>query len=344
MAIQFYCGSPGAGKSYHVVRYVILPALIAGRCILTNLPVKLKEIYEAYPQLKEQDNYLEFVEHKQIRDLHEIVDCEKYAGWLIVIDEAHDYWPSHNFIKEEGFRSWLSQSRHKMQDVILVTQDFANVAKFIRGLTKERWHFEKNDARGFSKSYMQDYFTGISKKRVTREIRKYDPEYFNYYDSHDTGLLGNGFQEVHVGKKMNIMKKPYWYLVVGVAFFLFGFNMFFSKGHSEELKTAGKSGSISKAKVLKSNHIEEGRSVAGLRADYGWCRTIVRIGAGKLDYKGVKGFAFSGEDVILKGAFIVVGMIGSKNQNIYLLKGSNMSISRIKIPTKTYEVGQKICL
>ena len=118
MAIQFYCGSPGAGKSYHVVRYVIIPALLQGRNILTNLPLKLKEIYLAYPDLNEAENYVEFVDNDKIKDLHKIVDSESYAKWLIVIDEAHDYWPSHEFIRDEGFRSWISLTKIQFQYLI----------------------------------------------------------------------------------------------------------------------------------------------------------------------------------------------------------------------------------
>lgn len=37
MAITAYIGTPGSGKSYEIVRSVIIPAVCAGRRIVTNI-------------------------------------------------------------------------------------------------------------------------------------------------------------------------------------------------------------------------------------------------------------------------------------------------------------------
>jgi len=55
-------------------------------------------------------------------------------------------------------------------------------------------------------------------------------------------------------------------------------------------------------------------------------------------------FPTKGEGIILQGAFIVVGVIGTGQENIYLLQDASHKVSKIKIPYKSYNIGQKICV
>ena len=364
MALNFYCGSPGAGKSYHVVRYVIIPALQEGRNILTNLPLKLQEIYQAYPELKDQENEVRFIDKDKIENIHLEVDKQEYAGWLIVIDEAHDYWPSYKQIKNEDFRSWLSQHRHKFQDIILVTQDFTNVNRYIRTFIKERFEFEKNDVRGSSKSYMQDHFLKESKKRTKREIHRYNPIYFNYYHSHDIGLAGSGFKEQRTGKKINLMKIPFLMTFGGVGLAVIGLIMLVSNisggmgSDSEEVenKTVSRPEIIPanspKIEVLPVKTVSGGSSssITGPVA-MNWCKNVVRswagVGAdrqGIIGKLGINGHSMSGGTVELKGAYIVTGAMIMPGKAIYFVKDLKFSIYKVVFVDDKYGVGQKICL
>ena len=40
MSITAYTGLPGSGKTYGVVQHVIVPALQAGRRVVTNIPMR----------------------------------------------------------------------------------------------------------------------------------------------------------------------------------------------------------------------------------------------------------------------------------------------------------------
>ena len=374
MALNFYCGSPGAGKSYHVVRYVIIGALKDGRNVLTNLPVKMDSILEAYPDLKNQDNELRMIENDKVKNIHRIVDSQEYAGWVLVIDEAHDFWPSEETIRDPDFKSWLSQHRHKLQDVIMITQDFENMSKYIRRLTKERFEFEKNDVRGSANSYMQDHFLKQSKKRTKREIHKYAAEFFEYYYSHDIGLAGSGFKEQRTGKKMNLMRKPVVMAIGGVGLALICiFLLFYSIGGS-----VGHAGETSQNEVNNRLTIDPIKdSIVPVDSGFSeslansnelgylpiktpdiWCKNVSRssAGVGGMDISGNKfipvevnshvgiyGLTSFGGNIQLKGAYKVIGAIIIPKKAIYILRASDKDIYKIKLEENIYTVGQKIC-
>jgi len=359
MAVSFYCGSPGAGKSYHVVRHVIIKALGERRKILTNLPLKLKEIYEGYPKFWGNGGYVEFLQKEEIKDLHLKVDNPQYAGWLIIIDEAHDYWPSSEPCKNEQFRSWLSQHRHKFQDLILITQDFANLSKYIRSLVKERFEFEKNDSRGSEKTYMQDFYLKGSKKRSDREIRKYDSRFFDYYNSHDIGLAGHGFKEKRTGKKMNLMRLPYLIIGGGLLMVIFSVGVAFSQFN----KGTGKAEKLPEKRTVTSGIIEPVKS--GINQPFkpmfsggspasvsqGFCNKVT-IGAwagvgAKQSSDGILGMMgtnMEGGQILLKGEYTVIGVLEMPGKVIFIVRNSKKEVFRLKFEHLKYELGQRICL
>lgn len=352
MALNFYCGVPGAGKSYHVVRYVIIEALKQKRNILTNLPLKLKEIYAAYPELSDQENVVEFIDNEKIEKLNLVVDCDKYIRWVIVIDETHDYWPSYKGITDEGFRSWISQHRHKFQDLVFITQDFSNVNKYIRTFTKERYVFQKNDSLGFGKTYMQDYFLDSQRKRANRVVRKYDPKFFAFYNSHDAGLAGSGFKEERVGQKINLMRKPFMLLLFGVVLSFVCVKAFYSKFSSDEspdIKSvkAGNQKNLSissKPQIVSRSPSSGSDEIPSDNLSFAWCKNTARAGVGGQNYKGILLKNRSGREQQLKRAFVVVGIIGTFTDYIYLVKDQFGNVIRVKLKNDVYSISQHICL
>ena len=357
MALNFYCGSPGAGKSYHVVKEVVVTALLNGKNIITNLPLKMGEIHKAFPQLVEQNNYVRIINDEQVRDIHKIVDNDKYAGWIIIIDEAHNYWPSNEAMKDEDFKSWLSQHRHKMQNIVMITQDFTNINKFVRSMVQERYEFEKNESRGSEKSYMQDFFLKQSKKKVDRKICKYNPEYFKFYRSHDVGMAEAGFKEERVGKKMNLMRKPFMYAVGGVGLALvcivFFFKSFAGSVQDEPVEALNSVSSPQMIEPINNPRKVSVSSKLDRKVTRGWCNNIMRVSAGVqgMDRSlrvqtifGRAGSTMQGGSVRLKGAFIVVGSIEMPLKSIYFVRDLDSIIFRLKVENSIYSVGEKICL
>jgi zona occludens toxin len=93
MSIVAYTGLPGSGKSYGVVEHVIVPALVEGRAVYTNIPLNELEIFK-YLQTKGMNRI----------NIHpfSIDDAKEKEGYMagipggavIVIDEIWRLWPS----------------------------------------------------------------------------------------------------------------------------------------------------------------------------------------------------------------------------------------------------------
>lgn len=369
MSTLFYCGPPGSGKSYHVVKEVIIPSLKEGRKILTNLPVRLDVMETKIPELKfvEKMNFLEMIDEDKIRNIHEIVADPKgvYAGCLIVIDEAHNYWPTDEPIKNKDFKKWYTEQRHYFQDVVLLTQDFDNVHKFMRSITEKRFEYSKNADKGFENGYNEDYYIGKSKKRPVRTMHSYDKFYFQFYFSHSQSLAGKGLSEKRVGRKVNILFKYVLRLGIGVALFIGSMSIFFSRvnekiesGKKAELKNSNEQRKSTKPNVGTSSLVGSGEfkkvdisvskefSNNGNANEVDWCRNTGRSNAGIGAIRSSKnGFSLgNGYESYLKGAHRVVGVIKIGMKSIYIFKTLDGEIVKEAIFGSPYAVGQKVCL
>jgi zona occludens toxin len=203
MSITAYTGLPGSGKSYGVFLHVIIPALEKGRDVWTNIPVNEEELSK---------KGLPIPTHFETRD---ILDNDSWfqtvlpKGALIVIDECWRLWAAglkaNNAV--EGHKSFLAEHRHMVGEcgnsveVVLVTQDLAQIASFSRNLVETTYRAEKLTRVGAKNSYRIDVYHGAvtgpkpPKSRRDREIfGKYKPEIFKLYQSHTmsaTGLVGD---------------------------------------------------------------------------------------------------------------------------------------------------------
>ncbi len=139
MAITAYVGSPGSGKSYSVVAYVILPALAQGRIVITNIPINITELEESKRLLVKPLDILQFSGNQ------DYFQSMIIAGAVFVIDEAWKWLPSGlqaNKIPEH-FKAFLAEHRHMVDsdgrstDICLVTQDLSQLAAFPRQLIEK---------------------------------------------------------------------------------------------------------------------------------------------------------------------------------------------------------------
>jgi zona occludens toxin (predicted ATPase) len=121
-------------------------------------------------------------------------------------------------INNKDFKKWYTEHRHFFQDLVIVTQAYENVHKFIFSLVDARFQYSKNEDLGFSNSYNEDYYSGRSKKKPVRSMHNYDSFFFQFYHSHSQSLSGQGHSEKRVGRKVNILKKHL--VTLGVTVFL----------------------------------------------------------------------------------------------------------------------------
>jgi zona occludens toxin len=254
MAQTAYTGLPGSGKSYGVVKHVILPALEKGRRVWTNVPLKLDLLEEKYPSLI------------TLFDTKDLIDDQAWfqnifaAGATIVIDEAWRLWPqgikANNMI--EGHKSFLAEHRHMVgsdgmsTEIVLVTQDLSQIAAYPRNLTEFTYRAEKLTSVGQSNRYRIDIFRGAvsgtnpPERLRTRQIfGKYEPEVYQYYKSQTMSEVDTHGSESQTDSRTNILNSNFFrmglpaLLVIGGLFVWYSMaqlsDMYGTEDQEEEL-------------------------------------------------------------------------------------------------------------
>lgn len=196
--INLILGQPGGGKSYEAVAFHVIPALVDGRKVITNLPLQVDVIEAFFPGAKA----LIEIRNPQLVDgvLVRPFSCVEHYGdtWrhpssgvgpLYVIDECHlamprtvvdrAQVPAQRLVEE-----WYSMHRHELADVLLITQSYGKVNKAIIDLVQVVYRCKKATAFGTSKRYIRKVQDGVRGEVVNTSIREYESKYFKFYRSH----------------------------------------------------------------------------------------------------------------------------------------------------------------
>ncbi len=214
MSITAYTGLPGHGKSYGVVENVILPALKAKRKVYTNIPMVSDKLLTEFnmdvcsfsvDDIKENDDWW-------------FTTFER--GSVLVIDECWRLWPSGlkaNNARDKD-KEFLAEHRHMVgecgnaTEVVLVTQDLAQIASFVRLLVDNTFRVKKASSLGLDKNYRVDVFFGavtgqnppLSNRE--REIHgRFKKSVYDCYRSHTKSTVGAG-NESRTDGRFNILK------------------------------------------------------------------------------------------------------------------------------------------
>lgn len=203
--INLLLGAPGGGKSYEAVAYHVLPALNAGRKVITNLPLVLSEFppeQRALLDIRTQARGKGERPTGLAAALGEVADAEIFrrpfstgecygdpwrhpesgSGPLYVIDECHMCLPRDGTGRK--VREWYSMHRHELVDVLLITQSHGKVCKDIIDLVQVCYRVRKATAFGTNGSYIRKVLDGVRGDVVNTGVRKYDKRYFKFYRSH----------------------------------------------------------------------------------------------------------------------------------------------------------------
>ena len=219
MSIIAYVGLPGSGKSYDVVANQIMPALENNRRVVTNIPLNKDAVREITPKGEIVPLPLE----KIAAEPH-LVDEYATAGALLVLDEVWRLWPAGlkaNNIPQP-YKSLLAEHRHRVDaegramQIVLVTQDLAQIAAFARQLVEQTFHHTKLAHLGASSSYRIDVFYGAitgavppKQNRIREIFGKYKPEIFKLYQSHTMSeKSGSGADEKKLDGRGEMWKRP----------------------------------------------------------------------------------------------------------------------------------------
>jgi len=194
MAITAYTGKPRSGKSYSVVVHVIIPALKAGRVVVTNIPLHL----EAFPE--EQQHLIIQIDIKQFAEDKAYFDDLIFRGSLFVLDECWRLFPAgvqvnnipqhhKEFLAEHGH---MTDDAGRSYDICFVTQDLSQISSFPRGLVETTYRTIKLTALGSRNKFRVDIYNGYvtgdappkSKLSGKSHFQTYEKKNFQYYKSH----------------------------------------------------------------------------------------------------------------------------------------------------------------
>ncbi|WP_454734361.1 zonular occludens toxin domain-containing protein [Cupriavidus pauculus] len=203
--INLLLGAPGGGKSYEAVAFHVLPALNAGRRVITNLPLVLDEFPPEQRALLELRSHAkgkaerrsglasvlgDSADDEIFTRPFSTVECygdpwrhpDSGSGPLYVIDEAHMCLPREGTGRK--VREWYAMHRHELADVLLITQSHGKVSKDIVDLVQVCYRVRKATAFGSNSGYVRKVLDGVRGEVVNTSVRKYDKRYFKFYKSH----------------------------------------------------------------------------------------------------------------------------------------------------------------
>lgn len=236
MSIVAYTGLPGSGKSYTVVEQQILPALKAGRLVVTNLPVRRDLLCQ---DLGVDTQMLREFPAEAVAAQPEMIFEVAPNGCVLVLDEVWRLFPAglkSNKVPE-AFRTVFAEHRHRVDaagqamQIVLVTQDLAQIAAFARQLVETTFRTTKLTAIGQRGRFRTDvYASAVSgpnpnpSSALRQLFGRYKPEVWRYYVSHTQSDSGeDGANEAPVDRRANVLLRPVMiaapFVVVGLVWF-----------------------------------------------------------------------------------------------------------------------------
>jgi len=177
MAITAYVGRPGAGKSYAMIAEVIVPAVMDGRRVLTNIEGVKPETIVAHCIAEGGDpdaigSVVTFDGQDALKPgffpTESIPDTQTFlkGGDLLVFDEWRLYFDNSKRAANPDLEPFLRWHRHlvgpdgRACDVVIGTQLMTDVHRNYRGLVHRSYKFKKLDAVAAAKSYTYHVFEG----------------------------------------------------------------------------------------------------------------------------------------------------------------------------------------
>lgn len=234
MAINAYTGLMGSGKSYEVVSSVIVPAVIAGRRVVTNIdgiqPDLIREycidarkadvetLGEIVPVTNDDVMRDDFFPDDTNPDAPSVVK----PGDLVAIDEAWNFWSVGNKLKPEHMR-FFRMHRHYVHpetgvacDVALMIQSIGDLHRQLRAVVEMTFVTKKLKELGLNRSYRIELYELAKVARSNRVdvfTKHYKKAIFPLYQSY----AGGKGKERAIDKRQNILlNKRLWLTVAGM--------------------------------------------------------------------------------------------------------------------------------
>lgn len=236
MAINVYTGLMGSGKTYEVVSNIIVPALAAGRRVVSNIEGLQVEKILDYVDKKfnpEKVGELVVVDDAEVKrgTFFPVDDKTKFStvkdGDLVCIDEAWKFWPAGSQLLPTHME-FFRKHRHYVDekgvacDLALMIQDISDLHRSLKNVVEMTFRTEKLKSLGASKKYRVEFYSGsrpTAKNRVGYHLHSYNTEIFPLYQSYSGGTG----KEVQVDDRQNIFKAYKTLLIYGIPLLLIAF-------------------------------------------------------------------------------------------------------------------------
>lgn len=294
MAITAYIGTPGSGKSYEIVRSVIIPAICSGRRIVTNIyGLSYESIIEYCGKRKLlKDNIsageIIVVDNKRITepDFFPVKENQDKSlcqpGDMVILDECHRFFSSDRTLSSDA-RIFAAEHRHYADaetgftcDLVLVNQALSTLPRFLKERVEQTFRMKKlNALAGFGNKYRVDVFDGVKLTkgtRITYYIESYKKEIFPLYKSHDAP----GAVEVKADGRGVLFKKSsvifFLLFFVFTAFVIWRYAVpyFFPKSESPKVNNIPASVQVNNAGSVQTD-MNKSQSESGKSFSAEWC-------------------------------------------------------------------------
>lgn len=260
MPVTFYVGVPRSGKSYLIIKQVIVPAIAEGRTVVTNLDGVNESAIHLF-LIKEKKlasdrlGKIVTVKDEDWRTGHCFPSADSgiettiHGGDLVCIDEAQMFWGYGDKLSQLHLE-FLTQHGHYVDpetkrccDVVLATQDLRLINRKALGVVDKTFKVERKDEMGMGQTFIVSTFSGASLSRsnfiACTLPEKYDKRYFDFYHS----FSGGQGVVASVDSNSNIFKsKKYrWAALIVLLLLIYSVTSlmsFFGKAKTEPLKVA----------------------------------------------------------------------------------------------------------
>lgn len=213
MAISLYIGKQGAGKSYEIVKSVIIPAIAKGRRVVTNVygldEVKIHDYCIRHKLCTSESAMMGkviLVDNERIMkpDFYPVMDSDREtlckAGDVVIIDECNRFFSTDAKLSPD-VRSFAAEHRHFVSpetgfttDFILINQGLSTIPRYFKERIDYVYRMKKLDiVYGFKKKYRVDVFSGtrlVKDSFLNSYINTYDPEIYPLYKSFHGDIQG----------------------------------------------------------------------------------------------------------------------------------------------------------
>lgn len=228
----------GSGKSYEVVSSVILPAIQAGRRVVTNIdginPQAIEEYILARSKLTaDQLGEIVMFTNDDIaavnffpseEDPHsETNDTILKAGDLLAVDECWKFWSTDNKISD-AHMTFFRMHRHYTHpvtgvacDVALMIQDLGTLHRKLRAVVEMSTRTVKLKTLGMDTKYRIELYEGnklTQKSHIDTFNKSYKAEIFPLYKSYSAS---EGIENA-IDKRQNVLLNPRYWLIIAIVF------------------------------------------------------------------------------------------------------------------------------